>query len=332
MTITNRFIYFDIWEWINPELVVQVVKKFPYRAVIMDGLKEHTPFWGYSKRNLYELTGILDENKTKLYCLSSAKNNYTPDFPDLLYEYVEFVNVPLFWLHTTDLNLREKNTKAKKDKNKKNHFFSLINKSHDHRCSLIDSLYKNKCFEYGKHTWNELNDTFKFKYWEQKIIHSNDEYSETKDNYLLNDNEYRDSAIDLVMESTSTCIFYSEKTFKCILTKKPFLLFGGENINNQLKDFGFKLFDNVIDYSFDRIVNVDERADALSAELKRICEKYTPTELYLNLYSTAEYNNQHAHTLIKNRHQYYPQTLYYIKELVKDPFLQQKIDFNTYIF
>lgn len=330
MTITNHYIYYDVWEWISPQDVMDTIKKNPYRAVIFDGLKEHTPFWGYHKRYLYELAGILDATNTKLYCLCSAKNNYNPDFPDLLHKYVEFVNVPLFWLHMTNLGLKYKNYSKKIDKNVKSHFFSLINKPHNHRCSLVDSLYKYDCFKYGNHTWNEINESYHFEHWKQKVILSNDEYSQTKDNYLINDQAYRSSVIDLVMESTTDCIFYSEKTFKCILTQKPFILFGDRNINLQLKDFGFKLFDSTINYSFDEIENEKQRAEALSIELKRICEKYSPVELQSKLIETCQYNAQHANTLLMNQRQYFPKTYFDIEKLLSHTYLQQKVDLNFF--
>ena len=63
---------------------------------------------------------------------------------------------------------------------------------------------------------------------------------------------------------------FTEKTFKPIANCHPFLIVGDYNINKELKNLGYSLYDDLIDYSFDSVFNNDERMNAVFSEIKRI--------------------------------------------------------------
>lgn len=64
--------------------------------------------------------------------------------------------------------------------------------------------------------------------------------------------EYWESVIDLVGESYTIGSSLTEKTFKPLYWKKPFLILGGPGVHSFLKENGFELYDEIFDYSFDK--------------------------------------------------------------------------------
>jgi hypothetical protein len=66
--------------------------------------------------------------------------------------------------------------------------------------------------------------------------------------------------------------FVSEKTFKCIAMKHPFIILGPHNILAFLKSRGYKTFAPYIDESYDNIEDDDERLLAVCNEVKRLSE------------------------------------------------------------
>lgn len=88
--------------------------------------------------------------------------------------------------------------------------------------------------------------------------------------------------------------FPTEKTWKSIACKKPFVVATTPFFLNGLRDLGFKSFSPFIDESYDEIVDNKERLDAVVNESIRISK--LPTEEYNKLISDCkeicEYNYQ----------------------------------------
>ncbi len=62
----------------------------------------------------------------------------------------------------------------------------------------------------------------------------------------------------------------SEKTFKCILLKKPFIRLGMPGSLDKLRSWGFKTFDNLLfDETYDNIENFYNRLDAILCQIER---------------------------------------------------------------
>jgi hypothetical protein len=62
----------------------------------------------------------------------------------------------------------------------------------------------------------------------------------------------------------------TEKVYKAMFYKKPFILLSQPNTLQVLRDCGYKTFGHVIDESYDQIEAVPERLNAISSELLRI--------------------------------------------------------------
>ena len=77
--------------------------------------------------------------------------------------------------------------------------------------------------------------------------------------------------------------FLSEKTFKAILFKHPFILVATPNTLKYLKALGYKTFSPVIDESYDSIEDNTLRMIAIVKEINRLCKLKGPAlEDYLN--------------------------------------------------
>ena len=82
--------------------------------------------------------------------------------------------------------------------------------------------------------------------------------------------EYVESCIDLVTEAyfdEGTVI--TEKAYKPMLYKKPFIILGPRYIHQALKNIGFKLYDELFDYSFDD-KPYEERLNSVITQIKQI--------------------------------------------------------------
>jgi hypothetical protein len=66
--------------------------------------------------------------------------------------------------------------------------------------------------------------------------------------------------------------FITEKTYKAIACKKPFLMFSSPFMLDDIKRLGFETFSPFIDETYDTIVDDDERLAAIVSEIKRIKE------------------------------------------------------------
>jgi len=85
-------------------------------------------------------------------------------------------------------------------------------------------------------------------------------------------------------------IFYTEKLWRSIFYKRPFLLIGDYKALDQLKKIGFKTFENILfDESYDNIFDPEQRVDAVLEQTKNICSKYTIQELH-DLLNSSQIN------------------------------------------
>lgn len=111
-------------------------------------------------------------------------------------------------------------------------------------------------------------------------IHEGDE----KPNYFLTNREdidfYNDSYFSIVTETNffnkvnihgAPAIGFSEKTFKPIQAKHPFILVNAPYSLHHLKDLGYKTFHPIIDESYDLIEDDEARLLAAMDEVERLC-------------------------------------------------------------
>lgn len=106
---------------------------------------------------------------------------------------------------------------------------------------------------------------------------------------------------------TETVFYYdklhlTEKIFKPIVTKRPFILVAAPGNLNYLKSYGFKTFDRWIDESYDCEQDNDKRLDMITAQLQQLC-KLNLHELkimHTEMQEILDYNYNHFFGNFKN--------------------------------
>ena len=252
---------------------------------------------------LEKINTLIEKTGVKFYIIFGAKDD---NFYDVFktYENIQTLHWPTFLLHFTYYQLHPfysdyiDEIKIKKDFNKL--FVSFNLKPHNHRCEMIDKLFLNGLFEHGNISWNMLSegyqtDTYVFKHWEEKLM-SVDEFNgdERTPNFLKTG-----APIFLVTESNVKCQFITEKTFKPIIVEQPFICIGSKNQNQILKEYGFELYDELFDYSFEINEDVSDRIDGVIKNIKSL-KNHDYQTLYESVYDKVIRNKKRALEIVDN--------------------------------
>lgn len=184
-----------------------------------------------------------------------------------------------------------------KDETKQNTFrypfICLNNRGHLHRCYVIDFITEYGLLNKGKVSWTDPKNEsstlqFKFNYFDGNLIDL-DDMKTKQDSYII-PNEYYETFFDFVTEATYKAIVISEKTIKPLVFKKPFAVMGAVGFHKHLQNLGFKLYDEIIDYSFDDIEDLELRAKLYVENIKRISELKDFDSVYNTLIPKLEHN------------------------------------------
>ena len=119
---------------------------------------------------------------------------------------------------------------------------------------------------------------------------------------------FNNSYINVVLEShmdvdQSNGVLLSEKTFKPIKHAQPFIIFGAHGSLKQLRDMGYKTFDDVLDQGYDSIQNTTERWHYIMNVLIKLLSKDITEihNIYVSLKDDIIHNQQLFMTNKANR-------------------------------
>jgi hypothetical protein len=93
----------------------------------------------------------------------------------------------------------------------------------------------------------------------------------------------------------------TEKIFKPIIAKRPFILVGAPGNLAYLKSYGFKTFDRWIDESYDQEQDHYIRIEKITAELAKLCAMPPALlkQMHQDMQSVLEHNFQHFYSSFK---------------------------------
>jgi hypothetical protein len=193
-------------------------------------------------------------------------------------------------------------------------YINYNNKPRLHRCMLVDELFRTKLNEFGRISWNQLTtirpdnvsdllsiDTYEFKHWKEEYINI-DSY---RDIQKIHTDEFSplliqpNALIELVSETSKEVAFITEKTFRPILLEQPFICLGAPNQNLDLLKYGFELYDEIFDYSFDSQPNIEDRINGIIENLNKIKDK-DYYQLYKLLEPKIKRNKEKMFSLLEN--------------------------------
>jgi len=97
---------------------------------------------------------------------------------------------------------------------------------------------------------------------------------------------------DFYTNGRDDTVFISEKTYKAIAMKHPFIILGKPTILKELHNLGYKTFSPFIDENYDQIEDDDLRLEAVYKEIKRLLTYTTQwLDFYKNVKPIVEYNH-----------------------------------------
>jgi hypothetical protein len=207
---------------------------------------------------------------------------------------------PNYWCMHTKYQLKKEN-QYPVDCEIKNLFVSFNNQPWSHRCLMIDLFEKENILNKGKVTWHYPDVAYDWKYWHPTHLFLNDNYVETRNTYKQIPNEYFESLINIVAESTADCPFLTEKTWTAIFLEKPFLIVGAKGIHRYLQSLGIEMYDEIFDYEFDNYDTIEERIQGIIKNLKKL-ENLDFASLKEQTKEKARKNRLIAETISKDEH------------------------------
>ena len=202
-------------------------------------------------------------------------------------------------------------------------FNRLVSNDRSYRCYFVSQLAAEMLLEHGQVSFGLATEQAS---WQEEIIDPNTKLSANAIDHiklhlpstpLIIDNEQvlGSASADIprcVNDSfwhvvTETVFYYNklhltEKIFKPIVMKQPFMLLAAPGNLAYLKSYGFKTFDSIIDESYDSIQDPDQRTEAVVKQLAWYCslsaeEKSAVVEAIAPI---VEYNFHHFYGEFKH--------------------------------
>lgn len=276
-----------------------------FTRIIYNGVLEFDSAMIQGSREKFQtLVDFCKRHNIELLLITGTHNHYqiTND------SYVKVNYWPTFWL-TLALNrllvspnyqmnnsicLDAQNIRVGENIPLKYPYISMNKAPKHHRALLMDLLAKHDIIDNGVVIWRERNDTYPFEYWKQEIM-----LRDQKEKFVYQETlplEYALSFMQLVPETDENIFTLSEKASMALLFNKPFLVAGSMNYHRLLESMGFKLYDELFDYSFDSEPDVKKRFEMIVENVKRYANK-TPAELqeiYNSVFEKCVYNKRMA--------------------------------------
>lgn len=292
----SNAVHYNVWNQEYLDQLLLLLKTFEVKYLIIQCSEEYTTPGTFYDPIFKEINDYCNENNIDVTFYTGAY--------DIPYATVDGKVIPsgfrvislyrYFFTKYYPIFINQKVPTVEQDK----YFYSLSNMPHLHRCMFIDYLHKYKLQDKSGFTWNRLQDEeyshtdkYRFKYWEEKKVVDNKYKNRGAE--TIPPVDYFKSVFEVVLESSSEINFITEKTCRTITYGRPFILVGRKELHNHLRDLGFMLFDNIIDYSFDEIEDLETRIDAICKELQRITQTYTIEELKELTATATKFNKEH---------------------------------------
>lgn len=195
------------------------------------------------------------------------------------------------------------------------HFISMNYQPRYARSMLMDLVAKNKLIHWAAISWHRLDgDAYTWRYWKPRLMQLSDRsFTQSKNQNILPE-EYHQSFAQLVSETCVDALFLSEKTAVPLFMCKPFLVASCQNFHAFIESLGFKLYDEIFDYSFDTEPNMEKRFEMLLENFKRLTKLPLSElpKLKEKVQEKLDYNKQLAYDIVFD-YNLYPAV---VKELV----------------
>ena len=280
--------------------------------------------------DIVKLENVLIENNLKIFVIiSGVSTKLTDDLKLNPIKNVEFLIWPTYLLHYSCYGLEKAYNKPissiEIEKEFKNLYFNFNVKPKYHRGMLIDKLYQNDLFKYGKNSWDSKlydNQKYNFKFWKEENLKIDNYDGNEFIGYYSEDFLKLNCLINVVGETlyNNKDIFITEKTYKSILINQPFICLSSQYFHKHLSNLGFELYDEIFDYSFDNEPELENRVIGIINNLLNLKNQDYET-IYKKIADKVKYNKKIALEIIEND-KFIPETLLML-------YKQNKLTFNS---
>ncbi len=298
-------------EYVNDGELIEIKRYLlPYENmnILIDDSLE--PFSFLAKNQINDINNFLIEKNIKIKYLCTA----WPTSEDLEFSNtnIQILRSPFAmayywkqWLEEKfDNNIEDINFDYKFNKL----FYTLTRNPKDHRCLLLDKLCENNLLSKGEYnflisSWkNGFNYNFKCFDGIPKNFSDEELRVNSLEGVITPLLSNIDGFVNIVTETFHehySGIYFSEKTFYPIFYKRPFLVFSVPNFYKKFVECGFKLYDEIFDYSFDTEIDVSKKCELIIENIKRL-EGKDLNKLYKDLYEKIEFNQKRLLDILNN--------------------------------
>lgn len=254
-----------------------------HRTWIFDFFHEECKRYNIDPRNVIYLTGNM--NIQKDYDKWNKKHKHKHKLNVFGYAHFEHDMYKL----ATELEIdTTTKTNIKYKKNKKSYIFNCLNKrDRNHRAWFYTKLFQNNLLEDGLISMDtfssghymdgqslspeivrQVNQTLPRWIDEPNNLHGDGFYIRRIQHEVC-----LRSYLTIISEASfaddNNTVFLSEKTFKAIASRHPFIILGDKHSLKKLHELGYKTFDGFIDESYDKLPS-HERMDAIINSIKKV--------------------------------------------------------------
>tara|TARA_B100002019_G_scaffold267378_1_gene258422 strand:- start:2716 stop:3921 length:1206 start_codon:yes stop_codon:yes gene_type:complete len=279
-----------------PNSIKEKIKSYNIK-VIISTINEP---WGLEPVNVIapNLKDCIREGVSQNKCLILVGNHKVNDIESKgIKKIVKVINYWPFHYYSPDW-LGDLNTEKI---NLKKHFVCLNRTIKTHRTALLFHLYNNQLLDNGYVSfYSEVNGLDYFKHKnnfeptynyptknfkqidkllplriEEEVINPNEDNPTYFGAVKRIEKVFRSSFMNVVTETwtSNDLLFLSEKIYKPIFLRQPFLVVGNPYTIKYLRDNGFDVFDDIFDHSYDEELDENKRLEMVVGEIKKICDK-----------------------------------------------------------
>ena len=219
-------------------------------------------------------------------------------FPNLKPNH-EVIQWPLFWLFNTFIHSRN-SVKLPTFPLPKEFFCTLNSRVQSNRTILWDELTNKNilnqyCSYIGKGLTVDLNPSFETR---GSQVYPNYTEAEQIKSHAFPD-FYQDILIDVVCETHTDWLFFTEKTWKPFLAERIPLIISDHGAYKKLEEWGFEPYTEIFDYSFDNVFGLEYRIQAIVEQLNTVIQERDLRQIYIETKEKREHNREVCLKLIQ---------------------------------
>ena len=226
---------------------------------------------------------------------------------------VNVVYWPTFWLSLTLVRLVNGQPYIQNSKNNFNihnwntgldysplyTFISMNGVPKVHRCILQDLLVKHDILKHGKFSWRNIRNEghwYNFQHWKEEQTFLDQSDPNNLYHQEVVPEVFKNCLIQIVPETHEDRFFLTEKTAIPLFFNKPFIVAGSKGYHKKLQQLGFQLYDEIFDYSFDDVDDINVRYEMIVETVKPLVSlSYNQkVDMYKRLFDKCVYNKKLA--------------------------------------